>query len=737
MRMLLLVCCFQFSICQAQTVDWSKLSPMLRQLVRSSRDATCRVRGGQRPQKDREVCALIRVTDQPDEVFAKYGCRELTRVDDISIASIPISQLAAMSRDRRVGRIASGPSGHVLCDSMAVHLNAQPVYAGTGLPQAFTGRGVVMGLMDIGFDLTHPTFYDATGTHYRIRRFWDMLSADTVGSPLYVGRDYQTREALLALGHSRDGCRFWHGTGTLGIAAGSGYQSPYRGMAPESDICIVANAVSDDLEFIDPADYEKYTYATDAMGFKYIFDYADSIGQPCVISFSEGSSQDFWGYDLLYYELIDKMVGPGHIIVSAAGNRAHKKFWFRKPAGQPSEGTFLYGERGVDGTLKSAQDFTLRFVAYGDAANDTLLIDTRDVQSRDSLLLCDTLTLCGIPVSLMVEGYPSCYDSTEVCYDFLMQRVGGGSIGSGSSFPVSLEVVGREADVEFWKMSASLITSPLNPRLCAGDGTHTIMSPASSPSIICVGSTFYRAGIENDRGQWQEYEHAQRGRRVEHSSMGPTMDGRIKPDVMAPGANIIQPYSSYFLENNPMSPDDDWSVEHFTFQGRNYAWTANSGTSSASPAVGGAIALWLQANPRLTPADILDVIARTSSHPDPSLSYPNNEYGYGQIDVYRGLLDILQATGIEGISTVPTPARITVQGHRLHIGFPSPIVKPVRLRLYALSGQKLLDSTLPANQSAHTILLPATIPPGIVVVQIDGDASCRGSQLVRISSDPA
>jgi hypothetical protein len=61
----------------------------------------------------------------------------------------------------------------------------------------------------------------------------------------------------------------------------------------------------------------------------------------------------------------------------------------------------------------------------------------------------------------------------------------------------------------------------------------------------------------------------------------------------------------------------------------------------------------------------------------------------------------------------------------------------VRLRLYALSGQKLLDSTLPANQSAHTILLPATIPPGIVVVQIDGDASCRGSQLVRISSDPA
>ena len=65
------------------------------------------------------------------------------------------------------------------------------------------------------------------------------------------------------------------------------------------------------------------TYATDALGFKYIFDYADSVGKPCVISFSEGSGQDFQGYDVLFYEMLHQLVGPGHILLASAGNSGH------------------------------------------------------------------------------------------------------------------------------------------------------------------------------------------------------------------------------------------------------------------------------------------------------------------------------------------------------------------------------------------------------------------------------
>ena len=57
----------------------------------------------------------------------------------------------------------------------------------------------------------------------------------------------------------------------------------------------------------------------------------------------------------------------------------------------------------------------------------------------------------------------------------------------------------------------------------------------------------------------------------------------------------------------------------------------------ASPIVGGIIACWLQAFPRLTYRDVQEVIAATSRQPDPDLSYPNNFYGYGEIDAQAGL----------------------------------------------------------------------------------------------------
>ncbi|MFR5269647.1 MAG: S8 family serine peptidase [Hoylesella buccalis] len=151
-----------------------------------------------------------------------------------------------------------------------------------------------------------------------------------------------------------------HGTHTLGIAAGSGYDSPYRGMAYESDICLVSNAVSDDEQFIDSADYYKYTYATDALGFKYIMDYARERNLPCVISFSEGSNQDFHGDDQLYYAILDSLSGPGRIIVASAGNEGAKKSFFRKPIGKKSAGTFVSDSRNsLYFTLKSPQPFTL------------------------------------------------------------------------------------------------------------------------------------------------------------------------------------------------------------------------------------------------------------------------------------------------------------------------------------------------------------------------------------------
>lgn len=716
--------CAVVSMASAQR-GFSKLSPWLRQLSagqelmrRNALTARARVQPS-------EVCVFVRITAEADAVLRQYDSKSLTQVGDIHIAMVPVRQLRPMAADARVARIEARPRGEILLDTLSECIHATEVQEGRGgLPQAFTGKGVVLGSMDIGYDLTHPNFYSRDAGTYRIKRVWDMLSTDTVGSRLPVGRDYTTQEELLAIGHTRDGLEQTHGTHTLGIAAGSGHNSPYHGVAPETDLCMVANAVTNNANLIDSALYDRFTFATDALGFKYLFDYADNVGKPCVVTFSEGSSQDFWGYDQLYAEMLNQLLGPGRIMVAAAGNQGTLKSWFHKAPGEGTTGSFIVGAKTAYCTLKSAADFTVRLVAYGKERNDTLRIRGSEVtHAKDSLL---RYRLPGLD-SLEVLAYRSCYDASETCYDLTFYR----KHSFGFDVPISLELLDNLADVEFWRGSVTLSTHSKNPWLAAGEKSHNIHSPSCFPRVISVGATTYRDSVRNKNGEWHAYWPGKDGRRVDFSSVGPTMAGHIKPDVMAPGNNIISSYSSFFREHNPKSSDFDWEVDTVVFRGRTYSWTSNSGTSSSCPAVAGAIALWLQAKPDLTPEDVMGVIQRTSRRPDASLTYPNNLYGYGEIDVYRGLLDILGADEIEAVSTQHTRASITVVNGKLVVSLSQMTSTPFRLRIFALNGRVMSDVKVPAGEHRYELPLNA-LPNGIYAVQMDGLAEANGSTLIRI-----
>ncbi|MCR5271203.1 MAG: S8 family serine peptidase [Prevotella sp.] len=699
----------------AQRARLGKLSPMLRRAVRTAVVS---------PQR---VCAFVKVTAGGQAALQAHGCQVLLRKGQLYIVDMPLNQLAALSMDPRIVRIEANRTAQVQTDSMAVHLNAVPVYEGLGLPQAFTGEGVTVGVMDIGFDLTHPNFYSRDMSRYRIRAFWDMLSRDTVGSAFPVGRDYTESTDIKALGCSTDGHDMTHGTHTLGIAAGGGYDTKYRGLAPDADICLVANAVSDNVVFVDSADYYKYTFATDALGFKYLFDQAERLHQPCVISFSEGSNEDFYGYDQLYYEMLDSLVGPGRILVAAAGNRGHQKTWFCKQYGEQTDGTFMQSsDQEVAFTLKSADDFKVRMVLYG-TRNDTVLVDSRLVKEQTDSLMQMALRHGDNTYLFDIEAYASCYDAQDVCYDVMVSC----ERGVGKVAPFSVEILGPDAEVDFWHVKGTLTTNGLNPRLCAGEATHNIHSPSAAPCVISVGATSYRDSIANYEGAWKHYWHAPQGMRVPFSSVGPTTDGRIKPDVVAPGNNIISSYSSWYIENHPDASDVKWDVAHFDYNGRTYAWNSNSGTSMSCPAVAGAIALWLQAKPMLTPAEVVDVLAHTCRQPDASLTYPNNEYGYGEIDVYRGLLYLLCADKIKEVSEKQTHAtvRLSADG-MLHVRLSQSLEKPAVLRLFSLSGTMIYSSSLSVGQSSYQFPLPH-LAPGVYVVQLDGTPSVSGSTLVR------
>ena len=709
----------------ASNADYSKMSAYVKVIAMQSRNMQ---RIAPLVPDNRQLTAFVRIEGNADSVLASHGCRSLARFGNIHIASIPLSSLSRLSMSGNVKRIETGKSCTATVDVAATAVNATSVYEGRALPQAFTGSGVVMGIMDIGFDLTHPNFFTRKMDRYRICRFWDQISADTVGSKMYVGAEYVTPGEIINYAHSRDGLKQTHGTHTLGIAAGSGFISGYRGIAYDSDICLVSNAVSDDIEFISENDLYKYTYATDALGFKYIFDYAKEQGRPCVISFSEGSHEDYRGDDMLYYEVLDSLVGPGRIIVSSAGNSGNAYTYINKPSGTPSAGSMAIADMSIlNLTAKSATDCDVRIVAYGNAGNDTLTVGIRPSDNDSTQEKNDTVTLLGNVCKLTTERYKSCYNDNDNICDIFLSAID----GSLNGIEFSAELVGTEAEAELQIIYGAMYNSSTHSHLANAEKTRNIHSPSSAPSVICVGSTIHRTSFTNYLGTTFETD-AEPGSRDKHSSTGPTIDGRTKPDVMAPGTNVISSYSSFYIENNPEASDIKSNVKLFTVNGRTYAWNANSGTSMASPVVGGAIALWLQAKPDLTPSEALDVIKRTSRILDTVNETPNNLWGYGEIDVYRGLLDILGIDKIDEVdATMPSAARIMPCGRGVRIIFNRPQGQDFSIRVYSMGGTLVAQKAMKATSEEVTVDMSLQAGNVYAVQLSSADGSISGSSLIR------
>ena len=212
------------------------------------------------------------------------------------------------------------------------------------------------------------------------------------------------------------------------------------------------------------------------------------------------------------------------------------------------------------------------------------------------------------------------------------------------------------------------------------------------------------------------------------------MNGQMKPQITAPGDNIISSYSSFYIEANPDANDINSDVEHFDYQGRTYAWNANTGTSMATPVVAGVIALWLEAKPDLTPQEVIDALSHTSRHPDSSLDYPNCQYGYGEIDAYNGLLHILGAARIEGVSHhQPQLLRISASDGLLQLTCDTPPTAPLHVSIYSIGGTLVHDATI-HTPLASTCQIPLTsCRPGLYIVQVTCSiAQYTGSQVVSV-----
>lgn len=676
-----------FVMCIPAVAQRHKLSPYVRRAVAEIRHVDGRTAGARsvRSPGPRHIVAFVRTTDS--RVLSANGCRILASWDDIHIADIPFDRLDVLSADSRIVRIEAGEPCSVLNDTVR-SITGVSAHPATGLPvrnvrnaYGLTGKGVVVGIMDAGFDLTHPTFWSTDMSDYRVRSFWDMLdytdggeavtgTADDGGDTIYVGRQYRSRDAILGKACSADAALIGHGTHTLGTAAGSGQEgcavSIYQGVAPDADLCVVCNLVSTNQGVVPAEDLYKYTTATDVLGFKYIFDYAASVGKPCVINFSEGSHENLYDSEL-YYQVLSRMVGPGRILCASAGNEGARNTYFSKDRDTERAGAFLASaSRYAFQIVKSEAPVRVGYDFY--EGNDKVFqwqYDTALLLGYPDSVMADTLRFGDCSYGVMIQAYPSSRGDGSIATDVLIENLSGDKIDDSAS-PVSLVLSSPGSEIEVYAHTGYFAENACDPTLTGISMDHNILFPATSADVICVGSTGYRSTAYNYEGVLLSYTAYAPGERASFSSVGPTMSGTVKPDVMAPGMVVVSASSSYMIESMP-----ETIMQHtrfFDYGGRTYGWWLNNGTSMSAPVVSGIIALWLGMEPRLTPEQVREVLAHTCLQRQSGMYYPNCQYGYGEIDALAGadyIRNVISGVVAPDGSASGDDACYTLSGHRV------------------------------------------------------------------------
>ncbi len=713
---------------QSSTI--AKLSPWLQQALIESRQNQRRAGDVQQEENPQVVTFVQFDREVSDEELAAYQCRRYAQLDDIAIVMLPLSKLDDFSKLTSVLHLEANQRAHPTMDTVPKVIDLVPVYEQTVQHAAYTGRGVIVGLMDVGFDLTHPNFYqDATLSQYRIGAFWDQLAVHD-DDVLPVGKSYTTQEDILAKACSTDSPIQGHGTHTLGIAAGNGYDTAYRGVAFESDICLVSNAVTSDTLYIDKLNYYRYTSATDALGFKYIFDYAEQQQKPCVVSFSEGYAPYIDQDDSLFAAFIGKMTGPGRIFVSSAGNENVEMTYAEKPIGTEAAGAFVRAYK---------KDVLYRFKADGDLDIHLAIYDKATGKHQETLVLSmagmatdsirnDTIAIGEQQLTTVLMRYASSANPNDTIYLL--------SMSAGVTFDelanIAMVMVGKDCHAALYGTSSYALrnNTGLDKRCYAAVYGHNILAPGCFPASICVGATQHRVSYTNVAGKRVDTKGSGDGLLGYYSSTGPALNEMSKPDISAPGSNVLSSYNSFYQEAHSTATSN--IVAFSEIGGRKYPWTVDTGTSMSTPVVAGTIALWLQAKPTLTRDEIMGVLSRTSRHPEESLTYPNDLYGYGEINAYRGLLDVLGLTAIETISQHTTSAQVSVSDGQLRLHFSSALHHPVMVSLYTMSGQLCGQMQLAPGQQEYKMPLTDTAS-GIYAIQLTGkDSGVTGSQLVRL-----
>lgn len=461
------------------------------------------------------------------------------------------------------------------------------------------GQGVILGFVDTGIDYTNTCFRRPDGTS-RILEIWDQtvqsgISPEGIAYGSVYGRNMINQALLnevpLSIVPTTD--ELGHGTKMAGIAAGSYEEATgWTGAAPLAEIAVVkvkpAKSYLKQYFAVRP-DAVAYQENDIMLGIRYLNDLALREGKPLVICLGIGTNMGGHnGTSPLAGYLNDISTRPGRSVIVAGGNEANQGHHF--------SGKFEAGQSYQDVEMRVAEE------EYGLTLE--LWSNTPDVLS------VSLRSPAGEEIPRIGEGggnrrFDFVFERTIVYVEFLPLEARSGDqlivirMFRPSAGIWNLRVYGErvvDGVYHLWLPISGFLSS--ETRFLRSDPDITLTEPSNGAGPVTVGA--YQA--ENESLDI-------------NSGRGFTRDGRIKPDLTAPG------------------------VEVYTYGPGNRFGTL-TGTSASSSIAAGAAALILEwavvrkNRPDISNLEIKQLFIRGASRND-QLEYPNRSWGYGILDLYE------------------------------------------------------------------------------------------------------
>lgn len=674
------------------------------------------------------------ITTQPNtsaqvtEMLTQAGQHATTISNTVVTARVAPEWLTTLSNDTRIVRLTASKRLRPFLQKARQVTGVDRVHAGDNLDTPFTGKGIVIGVIDQSFEFKHMGFLDENGKS-RIKMLWDR-SKD-------IEKDIQSKAApvynvdALTKTHETYDPGSGHGTHVTNIAAGSKHaDNPFYGVAPKADIVVI------------PSSFENTEIIEDIRSVKA---YASREHKPWVVNLSLGSVIGPHDGSTDYDQAIDRMAqDKGGIVVGAMGNEGDQYF-HAFSSFQPGETkqVFIHYEKDQDGNATeddlihidfwgisevNAEQFTVTPILAVKSSNAEQLkvkkygadfwkkyLDDGKVWSEISPKNNRENHFVGVKMNKLLEDLGSRYKKIIFGVEITAKSTNTADATLHgwifSEEPNYARFVLAKTDSKFESIKPDNL-------YIVGEGG------ASIPSAIAVGS--FTTTVTD--------QHEKEGAHSTFSSNGPWLNPNYpKPAVLAPGASIMSALNKYapgFDKNNAAYSN--------RFNNKVYHYGYMEGTSMATPFVAGSIALWLEANPQLSYTDVLDIIKETSTkHADMEGEAWTPTYGYGLINVYEGLKLALKKAGkdpltaIERVSGSAAPVTFHTIATQWQILFNNP-ERTATLEVMSLDGRSLYRQQLSSIAQGDEVNIPTDrFTPGVYVLQVSTSGAKIAQKMVR------